>query len=77
MTEHLTWLAGELLCKAGMDKTPSDVAILADDLSNVRFEVAIDGPYKGAYSTAQLFLSRIGGIGALPRYMPCIRSKQQ
>ena len=49
MTEHLTWLAGELLRNAGMDKTPSDVAILADDLSNVRFEVAIDGPYKGAY----------------------------
>jgi hypothetical protein len=76
MTEHLTWLASELLRNANMETTDTDIAILAADLATVRFEVAVDGPYKGAYSTAQLFLSRIGGIGALPRYMPCIRSKQ-
>lgn len=66
-------LAIDLLNEAHIPAIEPDVTILADDLTKVHYEPKIDGAYASNRTVRELFLSRLGGIGALSRYMLCIR----
>jgi hypothetical protein len=67
----------KLLGLAHMDTSlESDIQILANDIALVHYEPVIDADQGiQALFIQALFLSRIGGLGALPRYMKCIRTK--
>lgn len=65
-------LAIELLTRAGMSLDAEDIAILAEDLTDVEYDPRVDSPY--IRQTAEnIFLHRLGGIGNLNSYMKCIR----
>lgn len=72
--KELKELAIELLKRAQLPLT-DNVRILAADLATVHYEPAIDRGYTDGTSTEQLFLSRLGGIGNLRRYLKCITPK--
>ena len=66
-------LAIDLLNEAHILAIEPDITILADDLAKVHYEPRIDGAYASNRTVRELFLSRLGGIGALSRYLQCIR----
>ena len=68
-------LAIDLLNEAHIPAIEPDITILADDLAKVHYEPRIDGAYASNRTVRELFLSRLGGIGALSRYLLCIRPK--
>ena len=68
-------IAIDLLNEAHIPAIEPDITILADDLAKVRYELKIDGAYASNRTVRELFLSRLGGIGALSRYLLCIRPK--
>jgi len=67
-------LACRLLYRLGGVPSESDVAVLARDLTLVYHQPRIDHCSPNA-SVEEIFLNRIGGIGALGSYLKCIRPK--
>jgi hypothetical protein len=65
--------AAELLKRAHIPTTEPDITTLAKDLELVHYERGLDCVWKRNYSAPELLLSRIGGIGALSRYLSTIR----
>ena len=64
-------LSVKLLQQFGWVNPPeSDIIKLAADLETVHYEPRLDRC--GDVGVERIFLSRIGGIGALGRYMRCI-----
>ena len=72
---NLRAIAIDLLNEAHIPATEPDITILADDLAKVHYEPRIDGAYASDRTVRELFLSRLGGIGALSRYLLGIRPK--
>jgi hypothetical protein len=66
-------LAAKLLAAAHLPV--SDVDVLAADLETVHYEPGIDSRYNQHLTREELFLRRLGGLGALSRYLPLIRTK--
>ena len=72
-TVAIETLAIDLLNEAHIPAIEPDITILADDLAKVHYEPRIDGAYASNRTVRELFLSRLGGVGALSRYLQCIR----
>lgn len=70
-------LAFELLYAFNSTVTREDHELLAADLEGVKWDAHLDGVHNKYLNTKQLFLSRIGGLGALGRYMQSIRASAE
>jgi hypothetical protein len=71
MESYLECIAIKLLQQAHLPL--DDARLLADDLAGVHYEPRIDKC--GDAGVERIFLSRIGGVPALGRYLKCIRPK--
>jgi len=84
--ESLRALAIKLLTEANMipatdqyvtkDATERDIDLLAEDLAKVEYDSRLD-KYVRNPTVENIFLSRIGGVYALQRYLPVIRSNRK
>jgi len=67
-------LAYLLLKRSGIAFNGADVTLLASDLASVEYEERLD-KYITPRAVENIFLHRLGGIGNLGKYLPCIRRK--